>query len=70
MAAATSAELVTKYNEAIQACLLGQSYAINGRLMTRADLRDLERGLAYWENRVRLEADQTGGLGVVGFQGP
>ena len=70
MAAATAAEMVTKYNEAIQAVLLGQSYTINGRVMVRANLQTLEDGLRYWENRVAIASDQTGGIAVAGFQGP
>jgi len=44
---------VTTYLDAIDALLTGaQSYSIAGRTVTRANLKDLEAGLKFWEGKV------------------
>jgi hypothetical protein len=72
MAAVTDSEMLTKVNEAIQACLLGQSYEINGRRMTRADLPDLLNAEKFYQERVNraLSSPADHGFGLVSFDGP
>lgn len=68
MAAMTNAELLTLCNEALQAVLLGQSYEIGGRKLTRADIGQLRTTIEWLERRIAFDADKTGGLGVVTFR--
>lgn len=72
MAAVTDAEMLTKVNEAIQACLLGQSYEINGRRMTRVDLPALLNAEKFYQERVNRGASTPAGqgFGLVSFDGP
>ncbi len=51
MAEKTAAEMVVLYNEAIQKVLAGQSYSMGGRTLTRANLKELQDGLATWERK-------------------
>ena len=41
------------YLAAEAAVLLNQSYSINGRSLTRADLSDIQAGIATWQSRVK-----------------
>jgi hypothetical protein len=47
--------LLTKYEEAIIAVLDAQSYTINNRSVTKADLRDLEKGRDKYKKEVARE---------------
>lgn len=48
------------YIEAEQKVLLGQSYSIGDRALTRADLREIREGLKYWNKQVaNLTAGRT-----------
>ena len=58
MAEKTAAEMVVLYNEAIQRVLAGQSYSMGGRTLTRANLKELEDGLATWERRAARTANR------------
>lgn len=40
------------YLAAEAAVLTGQSYEINGRKLTRADLGDIQKGLSHWNGRI------------------
>jgi hypothetical protein len=40
------------YLEAEAAVLSAQSYEINGRRLTRADVAEIRAGIVFWENRV------------------
>lgn len=52
------------YLAAESAVLAGQSYDINGRRLTRANLLDIQKGIQTWNSRVvRLT---RGGLAVRG----
>ncbi|MEE9356250.1 MAG: hypothetical protein V3U75_11725 [Methylococcaceae bacterium] len=50
--------LLEKYEEAILAVLSAQSYTINNRSVTMADLKDLEAGREKYKKEV---ARETGG---------
>lgn len=72
MAAATDAEMLVKVNEAIQAVLLGKSYAINGRTMTREDLSALLKAEQFYTDRIaRAGANPYDhGFGLASLSGP
>jgi len=64
--------MLTLWNEAAQALATGQSYAINGRQITRVDSADVRAWIKFYEDRIRSAgsspADQ--GHGLVSFNGP
>lgn len=72
MAAMTDSELLTLYNEALQAIATGQSYEINGRRMTRADLREVRETIDWLDKRIRGAASTpaTQGFGLATFNRP
>lgn len=41
------------YLTAEERVLAGQSYTINGRSMTRANLKEIQDGITVWDNRVK-----------------
>jgi hypothetical protein len=43
---------LSAYLEAERTVLAGQSYEIAGRRMTRADLKAIQEGIKYWNERV------------------
>ncbi|MCK5128165.1 MAG: hypothetical protein KAR42_18055 [candidate division Zixibacteria bacterium] len=57
--------LLAKYEEAILAVLDAQSYTINNRSVTLADLSDLEKGRDKYKREVSKEA--RGGMKVGAF---
>ena len=52
----TATDMVSAYIAAEQAVLNGQSYSINGRSMTRADLPEIRAGRKEWESRALAES--------------
>jgi len=69
MAAMTDAQLLTIYNEALQAVALGQSYEIAGRSLTRANLAQIRETIEWLEARIeRASASPaTAGIGLASF---
>lgn len=57
------AQLAT-YLAAETAVLAGQSYSMNGRTLTRADLADIQQGVKIWDQRAKSIA--RGGMVVKG----
>jgi hypothetical protein len=51
----TATTLLTAYEEAITAVLSAQSYTINNRSVTMADLSDLEKGRDKYKREVARE---------------
>lgn len=51
------------YLAAEAAVLTGQSYEINGRKLTRADLADLQAGITLWNRRVGELSNRALGRG-------
>jgi len=43
---------LSKYVEAEDKILNGQSYTISGRSLTRADLAEVRKGILYWQGLV------------------
>lgn len=58
---------LTNYMGAEAAVLNGQSYEIGGRKMTRANLKEIQEGITYWDTRVKRLSTTGGGLVVRGF---
>lgn len=48
-----------RYLAAEAAVLLGQSYEINGRKLTRADLKAIQDGVEIWNSRVTQESQRA-----------
>jgi hypothetical protein len=68
MAGITLAQAEAKlaaYMAAEDAVLTGQSYSISGRQLTRADLSEIRKGIAAWEQRV-IRLTSQGGIRVRG----
>jgi len=57
--------LLAEYEAAISKVLLGQSYSIGGRSVTRADLDSLEKGRDKYKREVARETN--GGIQVNGM---
>ena len=70
MADPTDAELLTAYKRAALAIATGQSYEINGRSLTRANLKDVRSMIEWLEDRIGRATDQTGGFHVASFGDP
>jgi hypothetical protein len=72
MASLSDQQLLDLYRNAMGAIAEGQSYSINGRTMTRADLKTVWTMVLALEQRVAQAAgDQTGtGLALASFNNP
>lgn len=44
---------LTEYLAAEERVLAGQSYTINGRSLSRANLSEIQKGIDTWNNRVQ-----------------
>lgn len=51
------------YLAAETAALTGQSYEINGRKLTRADLADIQAGITLWSRRIGELSNRATGRG-------
>ena len=72
MAAISDAAMLVLYNECLQAIATGQSYAINGRQMTRANLREVRDMIEWLESRIRRDGSTPAsqGFGLAQFERP
>lgn len=64
--AATIAAQLAAWEAASLALANNESYSINGRTLTRADMADVERALTYWGRQQRLNS--RGGIRVTGAE--
>lgn len=67
MAGITAAQAQTQleaYLAAEAAVLAGQSYELNGRKLTRADLAAIQTGITIWNQRAKSLS--RGGIRVIG----
>jgi hypothetical protein len=55
---------LTLYLAALDAVLANQEYSINGRTFKRANLADIEKGISFWDAKVK-QLDR-GGLPIRG----
>lgn len=70
MAGITLAQAETQlaaYMEAETKVLRGQSYTIGSRQLTRADLKDIREGIAYWNGKVIELNNGAAGVRVRGL---
>ena len=57
----TAQQRLTEYLDAESKVLQGQSYAIAGRSLTRANLSEIREGIEFWSNKVAtLQAAGSG----------
>lgn len=72
MAAPTNQELLDAFKSALLAVSTGQSYMINERQLTRANLKEIRETIAWLEKRIEEDdtsKDQTGtGIALVNFR--
>lgn len=54
-------ETLAAYRAALTAVLKRQSYELNGRRLTMADLKDIEAGIDRWDARVKNLSRQSTG---------
>lgn len=59
-------ELLKLYRQCLAKIAIGQSYQMNGRMMTYADLKEVREMIEWLEQRTE-SADENGGLGLIGF---
>lgn len=64
LTAAQSETQLAAYLAAETAVLAGQSYSINGRTLTRANLNEIQQGIQIWDQRAK--GLSRGGLVVKG----
>ena len=60
-------QMISEHQHAISKVLLGQSYSINSRTLTRVDYQDLLNGLKYWNDELAKAkaAEGSAGAGTV-----
>lgn len=58
---ATAQQQLNAYLAAEQAVLLKQSYEINGRKLTLANLKDIQEGIELWSQRVNTASANAQG---------
>lgn len=72
MAAPTDAELLAAFKSALLSVSTGQSYTINNRTLTRANLKEIRETIAWLEQRIDVAdttTDETGtGIALVNFR--
>lgn len=66
----TSAEMLDKYINAEAAILDGQSVRFGDRILTRANLIEVQQGRKEWERRVSAEARMATGGTSLRYQTP
>ncbi len=64
---ATAEARLTAYLDAESNILQGQRTRFGDRELTRADLGEIRRGIAYWESKVEALSN-SGGIRVRGIQ--
>lgn len=67
----TDSQMLKLVKHAISQILGGaQSYSINGRTFTAADLDKLKTMLTFYEDRVEDSGNTSGNIALVEFRGP
>lgn len=61
----TATDMLALYIAAEQAVLKNQSYSINGRTLTRANLAEIRAGRHEWEAKVNSESARSQGGSVM-----
>lgn len=68
MAVPTDQDLLDAFKACLLAVSTGQSYEINGRRMSRANLPEVMNTITWLEKRIAAAADQTGGVYLASFE--
>ena len=63
----TNAVLLGLWEDAAAALSRSKSYTINGRTLTRANLDETLKAIAFFKNAVAQESSNTGGTGLISF---
>jgi len=63
-------DLLQAYITAETAILAGQMVRFNGRILTRANLLEVQQGRREWQRRVASENQQAAGGGTIRYQVP
>ncbi|MBR2862231.1 MAG: hypothetical protein IKB97_01540 [Bacteroidaceae bacterium] len=59
-------QMVSEYQHALSKVLLGQSYSINGRALTRVNHNEILEGLKYWNDELaKAKAAEGGDIGTI-----
>lgn len=61
-------EMIAAYNAAEVAVLKKQSYTINGRSMSHADLEKIRAGRREWETKLKALDNRSRGYSLASFQ--
>lgn len=65
----TDTELLNLYRLALAKIAAGQSYQMNGRMLTNADLKDVREQIDWLEARINAAAAGVDGDAVLGVYG-
>lgn len=66
----TATDMLQKYLDAETAILSGQTVRFGERLLTRANLIEVQQGRREWERKVSAETRIVGGGSAIRFQTP
>lgn len=71
MSVPTDSELLDSYKTALLTVAGGQSYTINGRTLTRQNLKEIRETIDWLEERIGSgPGDTSGGFVLVNFKQP
>lgn len=63
----TASEMYNLYLDAEKKILQGQSYSINGRSLTRANLSEIVANREKWERKLKAENNRGRGFALASF---
>jgi len=55
-------QMVSEHQHALSKVLMGQSYSINGRALTRVNYQDILNGLKYWNDELAKAKNEAGSI--------
>lgn len=55
-------QMVSEHQRALSKVLMGQSYSINGRALTRVNYQDILNGLKYWNDELAKAKNEAGSI--------
>ena len=55
-------QMVSEHQHALSKVLMGQSYSINGRALTRVNYQDSLNGLKYWNDELAKAKNEAGSI--------
>lgn len=57
-------QMVSEHQHALSKVLLGQSYSINGRSLTRVNYKEIVDGLKFWNDELAKALAANGAMGA------